>query len=168
LIKILHTFSTLDKGGAESRVMDLYRAIDRGNFSFDFAVTSLDEHYYTEEILNMGGKIYNLHSIKELGIFRYIKQWKKLFKEKNYDVVHSHTGFESAIPITIAAFCGVKKRITHSRNMLKPFSKIKKFFCFFMKRLIIWFSTDLVAISTDAGNFLFGKRVMKKRGKHIT
>ncbi len=37
-VRILHVFGRLNRGGAESRVMDLYRHIDRSRVQFDFLV----------------------------------------------------------------------------------------------------------------------------------
>lgn len=37
-VRILHVFGRLNRGGAESRVMDLYRHIDRNKVQFDFLV----------------------------------------------------------------------------------------------------------------------------------
>ena len=37
-VRILHVFGKLNRGGAESRVMDLYRHMDRGRVQFDFLV----------------------------------------------------------------------------------------------------------------------------------
>ena len=37
-MKILHVLGTTNLGGAESRIMDLYRNIDRQQVQFDFLV----------------------------------------------------------------------------------------------------------------------------------
>ena len=37
-IRVLHVFGNLDLGGAESRIMDLYRHIDSERVQFDFLV----------------------------------------------------------------------------------------------------------------------------------
>ena len=35
-LHVLHVFGRLNRGGAESRVMDLYRNVDRTRIQFDF------------------------------------------------------------------------------------------------------------------------------------
>ena len=38
--RVLQVFSSLNRGGAESRMMDIYRNIEKEQVQFDFAVTS--------------------------------------------------------------------------------------------------------------------------------
>lgn len=40
-IRILHVFGRVDRGGAETMVMNLYRNIDRSLIQFDFAVHTM-------------------------------------------------------------------------------------------------------------------------------
>ena len=37
-LRVLQFFSTLDNGGAENRMMDVYRCLDPNIVTFDFAV----------------------------------------------------------------------------------------------------------------------------------
>ena len=39
MIKILHVIGSMDIGGAEVMIMNLYRNIDHNNFQFDFFLT---------------------------------------------------------------------------------------------------------------------------------
>ena len=50
-IRILHVLGGLNLGGAESRIMDLYRNLDRNEIQFDFLVHSAAEQYF-----DRGGK----------------------------------------------------------------------------------------------------------------
>ena len=49
-IRVLQVLGTTGLGGAESRVMDLYRNIDRERVQFDFAVHTSKKGYFDEEI----------------------------------------------------------------------------------------------------------------------
>lgn len=161
---ILHVFSTLNKGGAESRVMDLYRALDKTQTQFAFAVTTPGEHFYMEDIRSQGGKIYYVKSRREIGLTAWLRQWKEIFAELQPHAVHSHTGFDSSIIVLVAWMFRVPKRLCHARDMMSSSSfagRGRQHICRLMMRI---FSTDLVACSTEAGGFLFGKRTMRKRG----
>ena len=57
-IRVLQVLGTTGLGGAESRVMDLYRNIDRERVQFDFAVHTSKKGYFDEEIEALGGHIY--------------------------------------------------------------------------------------------------------------
>ena len=41
-IRILHVFGRVDRGGAETMIMNLYRNIDKSLIQFDFAVHTND------------------------------------------------------------------------------------------------------------------------------
>ena len=53
-IRVLQVLGTTGLGGAESRVMDLYRNIDRERVQFDFAVHTSKKGYFDEEIEALG------------------------------------------------------------------------------------------------------------------
>lgn len=59
-IRVLQVLGTTGLGGAESRVMDLYRNIDRERVQFDFAVHTSKKGNFDEEIEALGGHIYRL------------------------------------------------------------------------------------------------------------
>ena len=46
MIRVLHVLGTLNLGGAESRIMDIYRNIDRSKVQFDFAIHTNEQCYY--------------------------------------------------------------------------------------------------------------------------
>ena len=56
-IRVLHVLGTTNLGGAESRIMELYRCIDRSKVQFDFLVHTTEEGHYSKEIRELGGKI---------------------------------------------------------------------------------------------------------------
>ncbi len=97
-IHVLHVLGGVGLGGAESRIMDLYRQMDREEIQFDFLVHDstvrsgfrearrdestekqrgkTDERvrkpqFYDEEIQSMGGHIYVLPKFKGYNYFSY-------------------------------------------------------------------------------------------------
>lgn len=76
-IRVLQVFASLDRGGAETMVMNLYRAIDRRQIQFEFIVSdSESDHAYEDEIRSMGGRIYRLPRYGIINFFEYCKPWK--------------------------------------------------------------------------------------------
>ena len=59
-VRVLHVFGSLGLGGAESRVMDLYRRVDREKLQFDFLTHSAREEHFDSEIKKLGGRIYRV------------------------------------------------------------------------------------------------------------
>ncbi len=45
-VHVLQFFSTLNNGGAENRMMDVYRCIDSKVVTFDFAVLHSGKHFF--------------------------------------------------------------------------------------------------------------------------
>ena len=49
-IRVLHVLGNTQLGGAESRIMDLYRHLDRDRVQFDFLVHTRQKGHFDEEI----------------------------------------------------------------------------------------------------------------------
>ena len=43
-VRVLHVLGTTNLGGAESRIMELYRCIDRSQVQFDFLIHTKDSN----------------------------------------------------------------------------------------------------------------------------
>ena len=82
-VRVLHVIGSTRRGGAESRIMDLYRCMDRSRVQFDFLIheetavsredreASAEElssrrtrYDFDEEIEELGGRIYALPSLR--------------------------------------------------------------------------------------------------------
>jgi glycosyltransferase involved in cell wall biosynthesis len=87
-IKILQIFTVLNKGGAETNLMNYYRNMERSQFQIDFLVHR-ESGFFEDEILNAGSKIYRLPPILPWKLKEYKKAVKVFFDEhQDYDIVH--------------------------------------------------------------------------------
>lgn len=59
-LRILHVIGAMNRGGAETLVMNLYRSIDRSRIQFDFLVNELGTCDYDKEIDELGGKMFEV------------------------------------------------------------------------------------------------------------
>lgn len=57
-MRVLQVIGSMDCGGAETFIMNLYRQIDKSEVQFDFVVHTSSDMYYQDEIYVLGGKIY--------------------------------------------------------------------------------------------------------------
>ena len=157
--RILHVLGCLDMGGAETMVMNRYRKIDRSKLQFDFIIHSDRQSGYYEEVIEKGGRVYVFPPFTGKNIFSIKKKWKNFFKEHNYyHILHSHIRSYAAIFIPIAKSYGLKTIIhshsTSNGNGISSFAK--KIFQFPLR-----FQADyFLACSKDAGNWLFGKKIV--------
>lgn len=102
-IRVLCVMSTLDRGGAETMVMNLFRKIDRESVVFDFVKHSQGKDAYDDEIISLGGKIYKAPRYKIYNHVGYKKWWKTFLTEHpEYQIIHGHYFNFSAIFFKIA------------------------------------------------------------------
>lgn len=157
-VRVLHVFGKMDRGGAETLIMNVFRNIDREKFQFDFLVHSEEEGHYDQEIKELGGNIYSVPHPRK-SILQYKKELKKILREKGpYDIIHSHIFTFSGYVLKIAKEEGVPIRIAHSHTTQKgrPSSFIKKIYKGYMRSLILKYATNLIGCSQEACKALFG------------
>ena len=123
-IRILHVLGGVGLGGAESRIMDIYRYIDKDRVQFDFLVHQTKKGYYEEEIESLGGRIYRVPRFKLYNILTYRKALREFFSANRrfansnhgFEVVHGHMTSTASIYLPIAKKCGVPVTIAHARS----------------------------------------------------
>ncbi len=116
-IRVLHVLGSTNLGGAESRIMDLYRHIDREKIQFDFLVHSTKEGFFESEIKRMGGNIYYLPSFRVYNYFKYKKACREFFREhKEFNVVQGHMTSTASIYLPQAKKAGIPTTIAHARS----------------------------------------------------
>ena len=128
MIRILHVLGGLDRGGAETMVMNLYRAIDRSQIQFDFITHTNRPQAYTEEIKALGGEIYYFPKFRGYNIFKLKKLWTDFFKKHpEYKILHSHVRSYASLYLPIAKRAGLKTIIhSHSTSNGKGLSSLVK------------------------------------------
>ena len=114
-LKVLHVIRHMNVGGAETFIMNLYRNIDREKIEFDFLVYG--KGVFDDEIKKLGGKIYYMDYITDIGQHKYKKQLLDfLNSHKEFKIVHSHIDQVSGIILEVAKKSGINNRISHSHN----------------------------------------------------
>jgi|SRR5690554_89816 len=103
-IRVLHVFASLDRGGAEAMIMNLYRNIDRSKVQFDFVVNKSDYTYaHEKEIRLLGGKVFYLPRYTITNHIKYKKSWQTLLREHpEWKIVHGHHTTPAFIYLKIA------------------------------------------------------------------
>jgi glycosyltransferase EpsF len=158
--KILHIVSAMDRGGAETLLMNVHRNLDRSKIQFDYVSHRQDTCDYDDEIASLGGTVHRIPSLGRLGPLAYMKELKKIIAKTNYTAVHAHTDYQGGIAALAAKRAGIAKRIchSHSSNWKKGGGGLKAGMLLAALRAVIQYSaTDYCACSTDAARFLFGE-----------
>lgn len=162
-IRVLHVIGTMNLGGAESRIMELYRCIDRSKVQFDFLVHTKDDGQYGEEIKQLGGCIYKLPRFKVTNYFAYRKAIKDFFSEhKEHAVVQGHMTSTASIylPIAKKENPGVMT-IAHSRNSGVA-KGIRGFATKVLRKSLKYKADYCFTCSKEAGIDVFGEDWVRK------
>src|SRR5699024_6622505 len=102
-IRILQVFAEMNRGGAETMIMNLYRHIDRERIQFDFIVHTQEKCAFDEEIKQLGGKIYRVQKYVGTNHFDYKNAWKNFFlSNTDYKIIHGHVRSTASIYLKIA------------------------------------------------------------------
>lgn len=159
MTRVLQVLGALVLGGAESRVMDIYRSIDRSKYDFDFVTMKPGPQYYEQEIVERGGGIHKIGFPRDVGMLRHISELRQCIRDGHYDAVHAHTSYHCGIVMLAAWLERVPVRITHARTTGSRQRGIKRRVAESTGRMLIGtFSTRRIAISKLAGDYLFGRR----------
>lgn len=157
-IRILNMFTIMNRGGAETMVMNYYRNIDRSKVQFDFLVHRQERGAYDDEIEAMGGKIYRMLPIYPQNFNKYKKMLSKFFVEhKEYRIIHSHMSELGYFAFKEAREQGIPVRICHAHNA--PISwDVKMIMRTYMKKMMIPYITHMFTCSYDSAVWLYGKK----------
>lgn len=164
-IRVAHIIGKWHGGGVESVVMNYYRHIDRNKIQFDFICDDDSTNIPYEEIEKLGGKVILIPPYQK--VIKYHKSLKKVLKDGNYKIVHSHINVLSVFSLFAAKCAKVPVRIAHShsttnkkewkknllKQVLRPFSKV--------------FATDYMCCSELAGRWLFGNKEYDKGNVYL-
>lgn len=162
-IRILLLFTVMDRGGAETMVMNYYRHIDRQQIQFDFMVHREQRGAYDDEIESMGGRIYRMPPIYPQNFIRYKRMLKEFFDEHDeYQIIHSHMSELGYFAFEEAKRHGVPVRICHAHNapdfkhenLIQYIKLVPRYY--FIRR-IRHLTTDFFVCSNIAGVWLYGK-----------
>ncbi|WP_418603875.1 glycosyltransferase [Hwangdonia sp.] len=158
--RILHVVGRMNRAGAETMLMNLYRKLDRNKFQFDFLYFTNEHCDYDDEILDLGGRIFRIPGDKYKNpITRTWATYKLFKKEKTFYAIQCHQMFSNALHLMAGYYGGITMRIAHSHNTSDANSNklIGKIYHTISKRLISSYATHFIACGENAGKFLFPK-----------
>lgn len=158
-IRILQVFAEMNRGGAETMIMNLYRHIDREKIQFDFIVHTEEKCAFDEEIEQLGGRIYRVPRYVGKNHFAYKNAWNYFFSNyPEYNIIHGHVRSTASIYLRIAKKYSLVT-IAHSHNTSSGSgvtSVIKNLFQYPIRNISDYF----LACSESAGKWLFGDKIV--------
>ena len=161
-IHVLHVVGRLNVGGAESRIMDLYRAIDRDRIQFDFVQHMQQKGAYQEEVERLGGHVYVMPRFFFFFYFSYKKSWKKFLEQHpEIQIVHGHMTSTAGIYLPIAKKTIGAFTIAHARSAGVD-KGLKGIATKILRKNLSSRCDQCFTCSKLAGEAVFGKDAVKK------
>lgn len=158
--RVLQIVTQMNRGGIESRLMDVYRDIDRDKIKFDFYTCRHEPGFFDEEIRSLGGIIYYNSSLNIRHLFHITKQFQMFhLQHPEYQIVHCHLNQWCGLILAGAKKAGVPIRIAHSHTSLEK-SNLKNIAKNLIKCPVNRTATCKLAVSKKAGEWLYGKRAV--------
>ena len=89
-VRVLQVFNQMNRAGAETMLMNLYRNMDQSRIQFDFIVFEKAEGMLDQEIRELGGHIHYIPKLSFKSVWSYIKSWDDFFNEnRGYKILLS-------------------------------------------------------------------------------
>lgn len=160
MLRVLQVIGKMDRAGAESLIMNLYRAVDRTKVQFDFMVFTSEEGDYDQEILELGGRIYHMPSFRGYNYFNLCGKFKDFFEKHPYKVVHGHIGSLSPAYLYYAKKNGAYV-IVHS-HATKSSVLWERYVFWLLSHRVSSIADYFFACSKQAGIDMFGSEIIEK------
>ncbi|WP_201577019.1 glycosyltransferase [Psychrobacter okhotskensis] len=152
--RVLHIIGKMDRAGAETMLMNLYRHIDHSVIQFDFITFTNEAGDYDAEIRELGGRIIPILANNPIKRMLKLQQFLKTHPE--YEIVHAHMLLSNAFHLLAAKMAGVKHRISHSHNtsngQFRPIKRIYEKWALITNRQV---ATYKIACGELAAQYLF-------------
>ena len=168
VVRVLHVLGSMNRGGQETFIMNVYRNIDRSKVQFDFLINVQEKCDYEDEIISLGGIIYRIPR-RFPNYWKHLKAMRKFFRENTqYNVIHQHTNSLTAISTALCAKKVNKSKIIYHCHSSKPDKGIvNQIFDFYYKPKVKEYVTHYFACSELAAENLFGKHIEQSEVKII-
>lgn len=166
-IKVCCFCESWESGGIESFLNNVITHLDPEKFQVDIVASCLKQSIFTGSLQRIGVRFFELSGDQRKLVQNHCLFWDLIQKER-YDVVHLNVFHGLSLYYArLAKKAGVPIRIVHSHNTALRMSltrPIKQLIHEFAKRSYSEDATDLWACSEAAAEFLFHKKVLKKKG----
>lgn len=148
MMRILHVFGRMERGGAQTRTLEVVRALQDKNLVFHFLSLSGLPGELDQQAIELGGTVHYLNYRHPA----FAGHFLLLLREQQIDILHTHVFNFSGWLVWLARIAGVQKRITHFRSSHAGLSGnwFRRLRNRFLRTLIDRYSTHILAVSVSA------------------
>lgn len=146
-VRILHVLGAMNRGGAETRLLELMRRADPAQVQFEFCALSGQAGTMDDQVERLGGTIHLCRFDRG-----FAPRFLHLLRARQVDVVHSHVFLTSGLVLALARAAGVRRRIAHFRSVAdeRGTSWPREIYRSLMRLALDANATDILAVSTGA------------------
>ncbi|MDR1671459.1 MAG: glycosyltransferase [Alistipes sp.] len=161
-LRVLMVFTILNRGGAETMVMNYFRKMDCRKVVFDFMVFRPQRGAYDDEVQRLGGRIFRLPPLKPGGVAKHRRAVREFFAmHPEYEAVHGHCSELGYFVYREARRQGLKFIAAHAHNKPRGWD-LKTPAREVLKRLMRRHLTEFFTCSADSAKWLFGQRLAER------
>lgn len=157
-IRVLQVMATLDRGGAETVVIDWLRHIDRRRATFDFVVNDDGGPYaFEEEAVRLGAAVIRAPRFRLWNLIPYTGWWFRCLRaHPEWGVVHAHHTVPAFVYLSVARLLG-RATIAHSHTGGHP-GRVGRWVRSALTRPLRRVAHIRLACSRVAAEWMFGQR----------
>ena len=154
-IRVLHVLGSMNMGGIQMFLMNVFRKIDREKYAFDFACMNR-HNIFQDEIESLGGHLYCIDRYRKLWTHRRLLY--QLLKENQYNYIHIHSGNALCVidALLVKMYNRKQKVIYHSHNASGKMKSLHEV----CKLLIPMCTNWRFACSNEAAQWMYQKSII--------
>lgn len=165
-VRILHMIGSMNIGGSQTMILNLYRAIDREKVQFDFVLDHHEERALASQFEALGARIYSVPTFTGKNINQVLQAWNTFFEEHpEYKILHSHVRSYASLYLPIARKHGLKT-IIHSHSTSNG-SGIKALVKKTLQYPLRYLADYYFSCSEEAGRWLFGSKTVTSEKHYV-
>ncbi len=156
--KIIHIINNIDRGGAETLLLNIIKGCSNSDPSLEFKVLILEDKQYLRPEFESAGIVVDCIPCLHLSWFKRVSHIAKYLKREMAFVVHTHLLNSDKVGLVAGFVAGVKRRVCTIHNMeVNRGNEDKK-----VRLLTSIFATHLIAVSESARDFCVEHKLYPK------
>lgn len=163
--RVLQVVGGMNRAGAETMLMNIYRKIEKEEIQFDFLVYDEKTQDYENEIIEMGGRVFHIDAKPGVFMIKSVSIIKDIIEKHGpYSAIHIHTLYNSMFALLATYRYKDIVKITHSHSTNNTLSSncLRRAYERFATIIIRKMSNKWYACGEEAGVYLFGEKFREK------
>lgn len=161
-INVLQVGVSKNPGGVETLILNYYKKMNHEKIKFDLLDIYGEGVAFENQYINMGSRVYRLPNYKK-NIFKFIKEYISLIRNKKFDIIHIH--MQSAANILVVLLSLIAKKtivICHSHSTSTPKGVLRKILNYVNKFILRKLYVQKWACGKNAGEWMWGSKFKDK------